>query len=904
MRLLYKLPLRLRSLFERGRVEQELSDELRFHLEKLTAENVAKGMAQDKARYAALRGLGGMEQIKEECRDMRRVNWIENLIQDVRYGLRMGGKWRGLTAILAITLALGIGVNTAIFSVLNGWLLRPLPVRSPEQIMYLAFQPKGTTESKFSYPDLQDFQKQTDAFSDLFGYEFSGGGLSSGGVATEFVASAVTGNYFSALGVKPLLGRLLLPGEGERPGEGLLVVLGYSFWQKRFGGDAAIVGKQVLINGQPAIVIGVTPKEFHGTLFAFDMDGYLSLNALVHLKGVRLKGLSGLWTDRGSRVLMTLGRLKPGVSVTQAESSLNVIARRLAAQYPATDKDFTMRVIPERLARPAPFVTNFVAVIASLFLTLPALVLLLACLNVANILLARATARQREMAIRAALGAGRARLIRQMLTETLLLALLGGIGGVVLGEWGISASSSMLHSATSISSGVGYHLDYSFDWRVFAYTLGVVVLSGIFLGIWPAFRAGRVDLDTVLHEGGRSDSGGAGRHGVRGILLVAQVAGSLMLLIVSGLFVRSLERAEHMNLGFDPDHVLNVMLDVQQIGYDEARAKTFYRDLRDRVRALPGVESVSLALTVPLGTPGPGTPIYVEGRPLAPGQSPRGADFNRIDSAYFETMRVPLLEGRTFRDSDNEAAPPVAIVNQTMAKEFWPNQDPIGKRFSMKSATGPFIEVVGLARDGQTEWHFSVDPYAYFYLPLTQDFATFLSLQVRTTVPPESMILGVQQQIHNLAPDLPIFDARTMQQVVHGLTGLFMFRLAAGLAGVMGILGLTLATVGVYGVVSFGAAQRTREIGIRMALGATRRDVLVAMLRHGLQLALVGIGAGLVGAFALSRLLRSMLVGVKPGDPGTFIGVSLLLLAVALLASFIPARRATKVDPMAALRYE
>jgi predicted permease len=830
---------------------------------------------------------------------MRRVNYIENLIQDVRYGLRMVGKSRGLTAVLAITLALGIGVNTAIFSVMNGWLLRPLPVPAPEQIMYLAFQPNGTSESKFSYPDLLDFQKQTDAFSGLFAYVPGYAGFSTGRVATEFAYGAVTGNYFSALGVKPLLGRLLLPGEGEKPGEGLLVVLGYAFWQKRFGGDAAIVGKQVLINGQPATIIGVTPKGFHGTYFAFDAPGYLSLNAVP-----LVRGSSRFWTDRGDRELMTLGRLKPGVSVAQAQSSLAVVAQRLAAQYPATDKDFTVRVIPERLARPAPFVTNVVAVIASLFLVLPALVLLLACLNVVNILLARATARQREMAIRAALGAGRERLIRQMLTESLLLALLGGIGGVVWGEWAISASGSMIHSVTSTSSGIAGRLDYSFDWRVFAYTLGAVVLSGIILGIWPAFRAGRVDVNTVLHEGGRSDSGGAGRHGVRGVLLVAQVAGSLMLLIVSGLFVRSLERAEHMNLGFDPDHVLNVMLDVHQIGYDEAGAKAFYRELKNRVRALPGVQSASLAFTVPLGMPSPGSPIYVEGHPLAPGQVVPGVSFNSIDPGYFETMRVPLLEGRTSRDSDNETAPPVAIVDQTMAKKFWPNQDPIGKRFSMKSPAGPFIEVVGLARDGQSEWHFSTEPHPYFYLPLAQNFTSFLSLQVRTTVPPESLVRGVQEQIRDLAPDLPIFDARTMQQGIHGLGGLFVFRLAASLAGVMGMLGLTLATVGVYGVVSFGAAQRTREIGIRMALGATRRGILVAIIRQGLQLALVGIASGLAGAFALSRLLRSMLVGVKPGDPGTFIGVSLLLLAVALLASYLPARRATKVDPMVALRYE
>ncbi|MGA2476300.1 MAG: ABC transporter permease [Terriglobia bacterium] len=821
------------------------------------------------------------------------------LFQDVRYGLRMVGKSRGLTAILAITLALGIGVNTAIFSVLNGWLLRPLPVRAPEQIMVLAFQPKETSESKFSYPDLVDFERQTDAFSNLFAFAPGGAGLSVDGVASEFGYSAVTGNYFSALGVKPLLGRLLLPGEGEKPGEELLVVLGYAFWQKRFGGDATIVGKRVLVNGQPATIIGVMPKEFHGTLFAFDMDGYLSLNAMP-----LVQSSSGFWTDRHDRELMTLGRLKPGVSVTQAQSSLAVIAQRLAAQYPATDKDATVRIIPERLARPAPFVTNFVPVIASLFLVLPALVLLLACLNVASILLARATVRQREIAIRAALGASRGRLVRQMLTESLLLALLGGIGGVVFGEWAISASGSMLHSVTSTTSNLAYRLDYSFDWRVFAYTLGAVILSGIFLGVWAAFRAGRVDVNTVLHEGGRSDSAGMGRHGVRGVLVVAQVAGSLMLLIVAGLFIRSLERAEHMYLGFDPDHVLNVMLDVHQIGYDETRTKAFCRELKDRVRAMPGVQSASLAFTVPLQMPSPASPIYIEGHPLPPGQVAPEVSFNRIDPAYFETIRVPLLEGRTFRDSDNETAQPVAIVNQTMAKRFWANEDPIGERFSLKSATGPFIEVVGLARDGQSMWHFSPDPRPYFYLPLAQNFTSFLSLQVRTTVPPESLILGVQEQIRQLAPDLPIFDARTMQQGVHGLGGLFMFRLAAALAGVMGILGLTLATVGVYGVVSFGAAQRTREIGIRMALGATRRGILVAVVRQGLQLTLIGMATGLAGALALSRLLRSMLFGVTPGDPGTFIGVSLLLLTVALLASYIPARRATKVDPMVALRYE
>ena len=821
------------------------------------------------------------------------------MIHDIRFGLRMLGKSWVLTATIAITLALGIGANTAIFSVLNGWLLRPLPVPAPERITVLAFHPKGVSDSKFSYPQFLDFQKQADTYSDVFAYAVGAAGLSAAGEASEFAYSAVTGNYFSALKVKPLLGRLLLPGEGERPGEEVLVVLGYSFWQKRFGRDPSLVGKRILVNGKPATIIGVTPKEFHGTFFAFDMDGYLSLNAVP-----LVQESTGFWTDRRDRQLFVLGRLKPSASQAQAQSSVDVIAQRLAAQYPATDKDATIRAISERMARPAPFVTDFVPVIASLFLGLPALVLLLACLNVANLLLVRAAARRREMAVRTALGAGRGRLVRQMLTEGIVLALLAGIGGVIFGEWAISATGSMLRSVTTTTSNLAYRLDSSFDWKVFAYTLGAAVFSGILVGIWPAFRAGRVNVNTVLHEGGRSDSADLGRHAVRSILLVAQVAGSLMLLIVAGLFVRSLERAEHMYLGFDPDHVLNVMLDAHQIGYDETRAKAFYRELKDRIRATPGVRSVSLAFSVPLGMPSPDGPIYLEGHPLAPSQQPPEVSFDGIDPAYFETMRVPLVEGRAFKDSDNETAPPVAIVNQTMAKRFWPNEDPIGKRFSFKSAAGPFAEVVGLARDGQTMWMLSQDFQPYFYVPLAQNFHSSLSLQARTSVPPESLITAVLAEIRKLAPDLPVLNVGTMQQGIHGLGGLFIFRLAASLAGVMGLLGLTLATVGAYGVVSFAAAQRTREIGIQMALGATRRDILTAIVRQGLQLTLIGIATGLVAAFGLSRLLRSLLFGVKPSVPRTFIAVSLLLVAVALLASFIPAYRATKVDPMVALRYE
>jgi predicted permease len=523
---------------------------------------------------------------------------------------------------------------------------------------------------------------------------------------------------------------------------------------------------------------------------------------------------------------------------------------------------------------------------------------------VANILLARAAVRRREMAIRVALGAGRGRLIRQLLTESLVLAFLGGTGGVVLGKWAIGASGSMLRSVTSTSSNIAFRLDTSLDWRVFAFALGTALITGILVGVWPAFRASRADVNSALREGGRGDSAGVGRHRIRGLLVVAQVAGSLMLLIVAGLFVRSLEHAEHMDLGFDPDHLLNVMLDVQQIGYDQKRAKTFFRELEGRTRAMPGVQSASLALTVPMGMPGPRGTIYAEGRPLAPGQLPPEVSYNGIDPVYFETMRIPLLRGRPFTDSDNETAPPVAIVNQSMASKFWPSQDPIGKRFSLKSAAGPFIAVVGLARDGQSMWMLSLHPHPFFYLPLAQNFALFLSLQVRSKGPPESLIPGVEQEIRQLAPGLPIFHLTTMQQAVHGLTGLFFFRLAASLAGAMGILGLTLAVVGVYGVVSFSVSQRTHEIGIRMALGAERLDILRLALRQGLVLVITGVFTGLLVAWALTRVMSQLLIGVSPNDPATYAIISILLSAVSLTACYIPARRATKVDPMVALRYE
>jgi len=819
---------------------------------------------------------------------------MATLWQDVRYAFRMLAKSPMLTVIVVLTLALGIGANTAIFGLVNGILLRPLPVKSPEQLMVLAGQVKGDTLGIFtlSYPQLVDLRHQADAFSDVFASQTNFGGLSYAGKANQFVYGYVTGNYFSGLGVQPALGRLFLPTEGEEGGKDPYIVLGYDFWKKQFGGDAGVVGKQALIDGQQATIIGVAPKGFQGTQFVLDLDGYIPLNMQP------AKDLAAFWTDRSGRGLAVLARLKPGVSLQQAQSSLNVVTARLAQQYPATDNGITIRVVPERLARPQPFPNNIVPFIAGIFLVLAGLVLLLACMNVANILLVRATMRQREMAIRAAMGASRGRLIRQMLTESIMLSLFGGIGGLTFGVWASSAVGTILPTGR-----IPTRLDFGFDWRVFAYAMAAALFTGAIVGLWPAVRAGRTDVNTVLQSGGRSDTAGVSRHRLRSVLVVAQVAGSLVLLIVAGLFVRSLIRAQHAYLGFDADHVLNLTLDPREVGYDETRTMTFYHDLELRVRALPGVESASLAFSVPMGGVQDGSLIYVEGQPPTPGQPPPVVIYNHVDEPYFDTMRIPLLRGRAFHESDNDKAPLVAVVDQSMAQQFWPNQDPIGKRFSLKSATGPFVEIVGIAADGKYLF-IGWDKKPYFFVPLAQSFSAYRTLQVRSSLPPESMIAQMQNEVRALDPNMPVTDVQTMRQSLSGGNGFFIFQIGAILAAAMGLLGLALAVVGVYGVVSFAASQRTHEIGIRMALGAGRRDILRLVLQQGLALVIVGVLSGTVLAWALTRSMATILVGVSPTDALTYGTATLLLAAVGFWACYAPARRAMQLDPMVALRYE
>jgi predicted permease len=820
-----------------------------------------------------------------------------SLWQDLRYAFRALGKSPWFAALAIFTLALGIAVNTSIFSVINGFLLRPMPVPHPEQLAVLSLQQGGDHSlQKFSYPDFVDLRDQSVSFSDIIAYRLTLAGLNADNRGDHCIITRVSGNYFSILGVQPALGRLFLPTEGQTPGADPILVLGFSYWQKRFGGDKNILGKHVEINGHPMTIAGVASREFHGTYSIVDSELYVPLSANIAAKGETL--VEDTWTHRSDRSLSLMARLKPGLNLQQAQTSLNVVAQRIAEQHPDADKGISILGFPEKLARPDPDPDNSLPALAAAFMTLAALVLLVACFNVTNVLLVRATARQREMAIRAALGAGRTRLVRQYLTESLLFAFLGAGGGMLLAYWATRYLSTL-----SLGTDLPFQLDFMPDARVYLFSLGAALVTGVIVGVFPALRVARRDVSAVLHEGSRGASDGRRRQFARGTLVVAQVAGSLVLLIVAGLFIRSLGKAQTIYLGLDPSNVLDFSLDVQQVGYREVQGRAFYRELESRLRSLPGVVSVAQAFTIPLGVMSASARINAEGHPVEAGKQPPGADYNMVSPSYFDTLRIPVHRGRSFTDADDEKAPNVAIINQTMGKQLWPDQDSIGKRFSTKGASGPFLEIVGVVQDGKYKGVVE-DPQPHFYLPVSQSYVPLRTFHVRASVPPQNLSMQVQSQIRELAPGLPISEMQTMQQSLQGVNGFLFYRLGAQLTGTMGLLGLVLAVVGVYSVASYAAAQRTQEIGIRMAIGATPGDILRMVLRQGIRMVALGLLIGLAAAFAGTRLLADLFYGVTPSDPATYAAVAALLLAVALLACWIPARRATRVSPIVALRFE
>jgi predicted permease len=815
------------------------------------------------------------------------------LLQDLRYGLRTLLRTPGFAAVAILTLGMGIGVNTAIFSVVNWLLLRPLPVSHPSQITVLAYQQtKGPIRIHFSYPAFQEIRAQTAAaFSEVTGYAFGLDGLSRKGGASRVLSAYVTGNYFTFLGLKPALGRLILPTEGKTAGADPVLVLGYSYWQTHFGADPEIVGKQVKVNGYPLTVVGVAPKGFQGLHPFVDVQAYLPFS----MRTIEAPP-SDFLTDRTSRSLNLFGRLKAGVGLGQAQAVLGVVAARLARDHPKSEEGLSLQAYPQREARPEPDPSHGLRNVSILFLLLAGLVLLLACVNVANIILVRATAREREMAVRSALGAGRGRLMRQLLTESLVLALAGGAAGILLGDWG-----SRMLEAIPLQTDLPVRFDFTLDWRVLAYALGAALLTGIVVGIVPALRASRCNLSEVLHEGGRT--GSARHHRVRSALVVAQVGGSLMLLIVAGLFTRSLGHAQRADLGFDPANVVDMSMDPQGAGYDETQGQAFYQQLLERVRALPGVTSAALAFSVPMGYYNNASTVLIQGHPLPPGQSAPVIFYNIVTPAYLEALRIPLLRGRDFTDFDRKGAQRVAIVSETMAARFWPREDPIGREFTIGRNPDEPIRVVGVAKDSRVEGLSGpIDPY--FYLPFVQYYPSLATLFIRTTIAPQTMIPTVDREIKKLAPNLPVFEVQPLTQAIDSLNGFLIFKIGAGLAGAIGLLGLILAVVGVYGVVSYSTSQRTHEIGIRMALGAQPADVLKIIFRQGLLIVGIGLVLGLAAAFAIARLVANFLVGVSATDPLTYAVVSVSLVLVALAACYLPARRAMRLQPTIALRHE
>ena len=825
---------------------------------------------------------------------------MQSFWQDIKYAMRALRKAPGFAVIAIVTLGLGMAINTTVFSVINGLLLRSLPVSHPEQITVLALKQQGTDGFQtFSYPDFLDIRSQSKSIGEVFAYRTSLVSIVAQNRGDHCIISRVSGNYFSTLGIQPALGRLILPTEGQTPNSDPVIVLSYAYWQKRFNRDPSIVGKTVQVDDHAMTVVGIAPKDFLGTYAFLSMDGFIPIGATTGAMGLESENvLKEFWEKRDRRSISLLARLNPGVDLKQASATFGVVANRIAEQHPDTDKAISIQVFPEKLARPEPDPDNTIPYTALAFTALGALVLLVACFNIANVLLVRATVRQREMAIRAAIGAGRVRLIRQYLTESLMLALFGGIAGILLGWWAAGFLGSL-----NLGTDLPVKFNFDPDLRVFLFALGVVVLTGAVVGILPALRVARTDVNTMLREGGRGSTDGGRRHWVRNGLVMAQVAGSLLLLIVAGLFVRSARHAEQISLGFNPDHVLDIPIDVKQVGYTDEQGKQFFRTLDERLRVLPGVTSESEAFFTPLSLISADQGLVFDGRELEPGQTAPDVMYNVISPDYFTTLQIPLRQGRVFTAADRDKAPNVAVVNEAMAKKFWPGQDVIGKHFRFTVGEPKRWEVVGVVGNTKIK-SITEEETPFFYIPVEQSYIPLRTIHLRTSIPPDSIVRQATAQIQELAPTLPIVGARTLPEDLSGINGYLFYNLGAQLTTTIGLLGLLLAIVGVYSVVSYAAVQRTHEIGIRVALGANRVDILRMVLGQSIVIVGVGILVGLGISLVATRLVAGLLVGISPTDPVTFISVVALLAVVAIAACWLPAHRATRVNPLVALRYE
>lgn len=810
---------------------------------------------------------------------------MDSLLHDVRFGVRQLIKRPIFTALAIVSMALGIGANTAIFSLVNTALLRPLPVREPSRLIAVDGTLPSTDFTLQSYPNYKDYRDRNQSFEGLFAYRFVVSSLSHKGVNERAWGFLVSGNYFDVLGVKPVLGRAFRPEEDQTPGANPVLVLSHTCWKKRFGRDPSIVGRTISVNNHPFTIIGVAPEGFVGTEVAFAPEFWGPMMMASQIEP------GNTWlNERADDNLFVVGRLKPGVTVAQAKADLDNISAQLAKEYPTENTGRGVRLMPPGLFIPS--IRNSVFALSAILAAVGALVLLLACVNLANLLLARATERRKEIGIRLAVGASRSRLIRQLVTESLLLSVTGGAVGLLLAVW---INSSV--GAIKLPMDISLLFDLRIDWRVLIFALTISVLTGMIFSLLPALQSSRPDLIPALKD--EASMSGFRRSRLRNSLVIIQVALSLVLLISAGLIVRSLQSAQRMRPGFDPENAVAVSFDLGLQGYDDAKGRGFYARVLDRVKALPGVRSAAFIDTLPLSLDYSTNTIYIEGQPVTSRSNLPLAIPYSVGPGYFETMGMPL-RGRDFRPDEDKKESRVAVVNETFASRFFKNQDPIGKRFNFTGPQDPFWLIIGVVPDGKYNT-LGEKPQAAIFRPIRY-FDSRGTLVARTAGDPHAMLSEIRRQIQELDPTLVLFDAKTLTE--HMNIPLFPAKVAAGALGSFGLLALVLAAVGIYGVMSYMVIGRTREIGLRMALGAQSRQVGWLILRQGMMLALMGAVIGLTVALAGTQLLRGILYGVSATDPMTFTSIAFLLGAVALIACWLPAYRATRVDPIVALRNE